>query len=143
MSIVISLSVGTLYGLHTFGYMGSSHDKHCLANQVDYHPYIYKNQEEMMKFLDSTGAENVTDKFDSVILYGFLANMLYIFTKIYTMGNASYDGRVKTENSPFLVFGDFLVGVLGVVQYGLVVVYRFSHTGMVCSGDYAVEELII
>ena len=89
MSIAISFAVGTLYGLHTFGYMGSSHTKYCLANQIDYHPYIYSDQEEMMNFLKTKGAENVTDKFDNVIFYGFLANALYIFSKIWLMGYQS------------------------------------------------------
>ena len=51
MSIVISTSVGVVYGLFTFGYMGSNRLKYCLANQIDYHPINYANQEEMVNAL--------------------------------------------------------------------------------------------
>ena len=44
MSVFISISVGTVYGLYAFGFMGTERVKYCLSNQVDYHPYAYQNQ---------------------------------------------------------------------------------------------------
>ena len=96
-----------------------------------------------MKFLDSPGAENVTDKFDSVILYGFLANLLFIFFKIFKMGRENHDGRIKKSHTYAVVCADILISLGCFIQFVMVVIYRFSHTGMVCSGDYAAEELII
>ena len=78
MSVAVSLAVGTVYGMYVFGALGSPHMKYCLANQVDYHPYEYENQAGMMDFLGRKGSENVTTKFDNVVLYGFLSNMLFV-----------------------------------------------------------------
>ncbi len=86
MSIAISLAVGTVYGLYAFGALGGNQEKFCLANQVDYHPYPYVNQADMMAFLKTKGSENVSNKFDSVILYGFFSNFIFIFFQIYKMG---------------------------------------------------------
>ena len=38
---------------------------------------------------------------------------------------------------------EIAVGVLWMVQFGMVIGYRFSHTGAVCSGDYAEDQLIM
>ena len=78
MSIAVALAVGTVYGLYTFGYMGSPHTKHCLANQIDYYPYAYENQGAMVEFLTKKGSVDITSKFDNVILYGFISNMLFV-----------------------------------------------------------------
>jgi len=64
MSIAVSMTVGTVYGMYMLGTLGSPHEKKCLANQIDYHPYQYENQEEMMAFLSTKGAENVTQNID-------------------------------------------------------------------------------
>ena len=82
-----------------------------------------------MKFLATTGAENVTEKFDNVIMYGFIANILYILSKIFQMSYQSHDGRIKQENSGFLVCADVMILLIGFIQFGTVVAYRFSHTG--------------
>ena len=85
MSVAISFAVGTIYGLYTFGALGSPHEKHCLANQVDYVPSQYTNQAEFVAFLSKPGAEDVTKKFDTVIMYGFISNLLYILFNIYKL----------------------------------------------------------
>ena len=86
MSVAVALAVGTVYGMYTFGALGSPHTKYCLANQIDYKPYLYTNQEEMVNFLDKKGSENVSAKFDSVIFYGFVSNFLFVLFQIYKMG---------------------------------------------------------
>jgi hypothetical protein len=86
MSVAISLAVGTVYGLYAFGSLGGNQEKYCLANQIDYHPYPYDNQVDMMQFLSRKGSENVSKKFDAVILYGFFSNFIFIFFQIYKMG---------------------------------------------------------
>ncbi len=73
MSIIISTSVGVVYGLFNFGAMGSQRLKYCIANQIDYHPIAYANQEDMVNTLKLTGTENVTDKFDLIIKFGFIS----------------------------------------------------------------------
>ena len=78
MSIVISTSVGVVYGLFTFGYMGSNRLKYCLANQIDYHPMNYVNQEEMVAALQQPGVENVSKSFDMIIRFGFISQLIFI-----------------------------------------------------------------
>jgi len=56
MCIAVSLVIATFYGMFILGYVGSSHEKYCLANQIDYHPFVYKDQEQMMDFLKQTGS---------------------------------------------------------------------------------------
>ena len=51
MSVIISVALATVYSLYTFGVLSSPHLKYCLANQVDYHPYPYSSQKDMMAFL--------------------------------------------------------------------------------------------
>lgn len=78
MSVAVALAVGTVYGMYTFGALGTPRSKYCLSNQIDYHPYLYSDQEDMMNFLGKKGSENVTNKFDNVILFGFISNTLFV-----------------------------------------------------------------
>lgn len=51
MCVSVSFVMAILYGVYAVGYYGSSHQKYCLANQVDYYPYKYETLEEMNAFL--------------------------------------------------------------------------------------------
>ena len=73
MSIIISTSVGVVYGLFHFGAMGSQRLKKCIANQIDYHPIAYANQADMVSNLKINGTENVSNKFDLIIKFGFIS----------------------------------------------------------------------
>ena len=85
MSVIISVALATVYSLYAFGVLGSPHLKYCLANQVDYHPYPYQSQRDMMAFLARKGTENLTKKFETIIIFGFVSNALYICFQIYKM----------------------------------------------------------
>ena len=139
MSVAVALAVGTVYGLYTFGALGSPHTKYCVANQIDYHPYLYSDQEDMVNFLAKKGSENVTSKFDSVILFGFISNTLFVLFQIYKMGQ---NMRKKDGVSKRLVLGEVVIAGVWITQLFLLVKYRFSHTGKVCAGDYAELELM-
>jgi hypothetical protein len=43
MSVLISFLMGTYYSLYKLNYLGSNHEKYCLVNQIEYHPYAYTN----------------------------------------------------------------------------------------------------
>ena len=46
----------------------------------------------MVDFLQRAGSENVTNKFDRVILYGFVSNCIFLLWQVYKMGkNRSED----------------------------------------------------
>ena len=38
---------------------------------------------------------------------------------------------------PKLICYELLVTIVWIVQFSLVIAYRFSHTGKVCGGDFA------
>ena len=51
MSVAASIAIGTVYGMFVFGSLGSPRMKYCLANQVDFAPQPYENQQAMVDFL--------------------------------------------------------------------------------------------
>ena len=40
----------------------------------------------MVEFLELPGAENVTEKFDMIIRFGFISNVIYLLFQIFKMG---------------------------------------------------------
>lgn len=139
MSVFVSVAVGTVYGLYAFGVLGSGNTKYCLANQVDYHPYPYKSQKDMMEFLDQLGTVNVTDRFDTVIRFGFISNLIFLVYQIYKMG---MNRKRKQMDCTMLCLG-VCVTLIWVIQFAMVISFRFSHTGYVCAGDFAEDQLIM
>ena len=43
----------------------------------------------------------------------------------------------KDDLDPKLICYEFMVTVTWIVQFAMVVIYRFSHSGKVCGGDFA------
>ena len=93
----------------------------------------------MVDFLAQIGAENVTAKFESVIMWGFISNLVYLLFQIFKM-NLTRRGKHGVDTS--MVFAEVLVAAMWITQFSYVISYRFSHTGYVCSGDYAEDQLI-
>ena len=89
----------------------------------------------MADFLARKGSENVTNKFDSVILYGFYSNIIFLLWQVYKMGMSMSDKRQPLTCPK--VFMEICIGLVWIVQLFLVLSYRFSHTGKVCAGDFA------
>ena len=83
MSVCVSIAMCITYGLFLTGHLGDSYEKFCLANEVKYFPYNYKNQEEMMDYLSKPGSVNMTARFDFLILFGFISNLAYILCTIF------------------------------------------------------------
>ena len=83
MCIAFSITTATFYALFFFGYMGSSREKHCLANPIEYEPLMYEKQIEMGNYLKKDGTEDVTRKFDTVIFLGLVSNLIYIWFSLY------------------------------------------------------------
>ena len=93
----------------------------------------------MVNFLTGKGTENVSSKFDSVILYGFISNMLFVLFQMYKM---QQNMSKKKGANKYLVLQELIVALVWIAQVYLVISYRYSHTGKVCSGDYAELELM-
>ena len=83
MCIAFSITTATFYALFFLGYMGSSREKHCLANPTEYEPLMYEKQIEMGNYLEKEGTEDVTRKFDTVIFLGLVSNLIYIWFSLY------------------------------------------------------------
>ena len=143
MSVLINLGVGTVYALYYFGVLSQNNGKYCLANELDFHPQIYENQYEMMRYLAQPGHYNVTKMFNFVVLFGFISNFLQIIYKIYKMGveNQGKNAHWLHKSIGVGLFGK-LIFVMWVTQFYYLVNYRFSHVGKVCSGDYAQIEIL-
>ena len=86
MSIIMSTAVGTVYGLFAFGAMGSSHMTKCLASPSSYFPYDYEQSFSAGNYLLIDGMVDVTNKFDMVIQFGFVSNLIFILWQVYKMG---------------------------------------------------------
>ena len=87
-----------------------------------------------MNFLEQAGAENVTEKFDMIIRFGFISNLIYLLFQIFKMGLTR---RGKHSVDAALVCSEMCIAIVWITQFFLVISYRFSHTGYVCSGDFA------
>ena len=46
MSVCVSIAMCTVYGMFLYGKLGDSPDRFCLATEVKYFPYDYKDQNE-------------------------------------------------------------------------------------------------
>ena len=96
----------------------------------------------MADLLAMKGAEqsvNVTNKFDTVILYGFISNMIFLLWQVYKMGMSMSDKSQPLTGSR--IFMEICIALVWMIQLILVLSYRFSHTGKVCAGDFAQLEV--
>mmetsp|Transcript_16757 Transcript_16757/g.25823 ORF Transcript_16757/g.25823 Transcript_16757/m.25823 type:complete len:89 (+) Transcript_16757:166-432(+) len=88
-----------------------------------------------MDFLGKPGSENVTKKFDKIIMFGFISNLIFILFQLYKTDRQ----RLKKKKEGFscsLVLLEVIVNLTWIVQFGMLIGYRFCHTGKVCAGDY-------
>ena len=85
----------------------------------------------MGKYLEIEGTEDVTRKFDTVIFFGLVSNLIYIWFQLYKESIPEYKRPTK-----MISYGEILVNGIWIAQYTQMIVYRFSHTGKVCAGDY-------
>ena len=88
----------------------------------------------MVDFLEQPGAENVTEKFDMIIRFGLISNMIYLLFNIFKMGLTR---RGKHSIDSALICSEMCIGAVWITQFLMVISFRFSQTGYVCSGDYA------
>ena len=74
-SLLIHLTMAILYGLFYFKKLGSENTKVCASNSVllPILPFTYDTIEELDEFLLKPGSSNVSQEFDAVIKYGFIA----------------------------------------------------------------------
>ena len=93
----------------------------------------------MADFLAKKGSENVTSKFDSVIMYGFVSNMIFLLWQVYKMGMSMAEKRQPLTCPK--VFMEICIALVWICQLLMVLFYRFSHTGKVCAGDFAQIEV--
>ena len=93
----------------------------------------------MVTYLAQPGAEDVSLKFDRVINFGLLSNVIYLLFQIFKMRMAR---RGKHTIDASVVCVEICVAAVWVTQFCMLISYRFAHTGQVCSGDFAEDQLI-
>lgn len=93
----------------------------------------------MVDFLSRKGSVNVTENFDNVILYGFVSNLIFV---LFSMFKNDLNFKDRQRLGCCYVFMEIVVAALWVIQLSMVLAYRFSHSGKVCSGDFAALEMI-
>ena len=114
--------MGLVYALFTFGAVGNT-NKICAANNVEFNPYPYQNQSDLEQFLLRPGNENVSSRFNSVILFGFISNTIiaaFLILKIITKKSVQ-DKYVVT-----LTFYSIAINIMWIVQFSMLVIFRFS-----------------
>ena len=92
-----------------------------------------------MEFLEQTGSENVTKKFEMIMLFGFISNLIYLCFQIIKM-NMTRRGKHSVDVG--MVCLEVMVAATWITQFIMLLTYRFSHTGYVCSGDFAEDQMI-
>ena len=119
--------MGIVYGLYYFNPTSVI----CVANSADFTPTQYNHTSDVDSLLDRPGTSNVTDEFYQVIAYGFFQNIAF-FTFVIL-----FDHIVQREkyNVTYLFFY-VAFKVSEIAQFTLLYIYRYSHVGKVCAGDY-------
>ena len=74
----------------------------------------------------------MTQKFSTVIKYGFYSHLAFVLFQIYKSSQKSSKGQKMGQGCL-----EFIVTVGWLAQFITMITYRFSHTGRVCSGDYS------
>ena len=77
----------------------------------------------------------MTNKFDRVILYGFVSNCIFLLWQVYKMGMSISDKKQPLTGGK--IFMEICIALVWIAQLIMLMLYRFSHTGKVCAGDFA------
>jgi hypothetical protein len=72
-----------------------------------------------------------------IIQYGFISQLIFILFQIYKM---SFKKKTGFHGGLFCL--EIVVAAVWLTQFIMLIVYRFSHTGKVCSGDYTADSMI-
>ena len=124
MQTFISGVMSIVYGLYYF----NPTDKICIANSAEFTPMAYNNTSEIN--LDRPGASNVTENFYQVIELGFYSNLVAVTLAILWTFVEKHNFSVTN------LLLDLGIKITLLTQFLLLCIYRYSHSGQVCSGDY-------
>ena len=82
----------------------------------------------------SPGSVDVSSAFRTVILYGFISNCIITAFLIFKMFTSK---EKKDMFGISMVVTSIAVNLMWIVQFTMLLYYRYSHAGKVCSADYA------
>ena len=114
--------------------MGNTNEYTCVTNYLDFTPFPYENEDDLKKYLTHPGALDVSSRYRTVMLFGFIANVLFICHMV-------VDRKLSKETQ--LAYGfsrtllNMIVNATWMVQFWMMIIYRWSHGGAVCAGDYS------
>ena len=98
-----------------------------------YHPYPFEDEADKNTFLGHPGSSNVTAKFNHLILFGLVANCIYV---VYQVFQIIISEKTKEKYSISLMGLSIVINIMWLTQFTLLLVFRYSHAGRVCSGDF-------
>ena len=81
----------------------------------------------------------MTSRFHLVLTYGFFSNCIilaYLITRIVTKEEKAKEYGIS------LMCLNFFINVMWIVQFTMLIIFRFSHSGEVCSGDYEQYNMV-
>ena len=105
----------------------------CIANQADFHPFLYGNDEELNHILSYQGTTNVTQRFYKAYFYGCVLYPVMLAYSLHCYGLSGYN-RAVSKVTVFLF--QHILKIFSYILIFYIIVARFSHSGKVCSGDY-------
>ena len=126
MQAVVSGVMTIVYGIYYF----IPTETICVANSAEYTPSVYNQTNEIETLLDRPGASNVTEDFYLVIEFGFWASLTAVLYKIFWIFFKS-----KNYSSTDMIFS-LCIKIALLAQFIMLCIFRYSHAGSVCSGDY-------
>ena len=106
----------------------------CLSNNYDFHPIPYEDEEELETLKESDWAINMTEKFQTVLMYGFISNTIYLCYLIFRALCCSRNTKKLYSN--VLTLLNVGLNAMWLIQFWMLVFVRYSFPGRVCSGDF-------
>ena len=110
-------------------------EKQCIANQRDWLPIAYNTTEQLDHILTYPSVEVVNTKFMSALYYGFYVNIIlasvYLVDYLFSKCKLPY-----SRYTSFFALLRFIATASWWIHFFTMVVYRFQHSGRVCSGDF-------
>ena len=106
---------------------------HCVVADKEFAPLIYTSADQHTSFLESPGVNDVTSHWQLILRYGLISNAIVIgFAAL----NMCCNKMNCASSHAFIWIG---ITLQQLVQFIMLLVFRFSHGGRVCSGDYLKE----
>ena len=132
-SLLISIIATYVYYSYAITLPEISSDSHCLTSQLELHPIPYVNEADKELLLSEPGTNDVTEQFNLVIRYGFVSNIIIMIWIVFQL----VLGQKKLDYAVSSMILTICTKFMWMVQFTMLLVFRFSQPGRICSCDYS------